>query len=185
MKISEIILETQMPVTMQRQFAANPALKQAIIQAYARLGSAKTGTDADWTVAAAKAIDTYSTQMDTQLSSKEKADMAALKANYDALAKQVTQMQKTQSTQAPQPEKQPSRTKTTQATPSYGDDFYGNQYTGSLGKGQSKGVIRKALKALNPMTDIDTTDAATIATTGFEKGKRIGNKIFGLKSINK
>lgn len=182
MKISEIILETQMPVTMQRQFAANPALKQAIIQAYARLGSAKTGTDADWTVAAAKAIDTYSTQMDTQLSSKEKADMAALKANYDALAKQVTQMQKTQAAPAPQPEKQPTQAKITQATPSYSDDFYGNQYTGSLGK---KGVISKALKALNPMTDIDTTDAATIATTGFEKGKRIGNKIFGLKSTNK
>lgn len=181
MKISEIILETQMPVTMQRQFVANPALKQAIIQAYARLGSAKTGTDADWTVAAAKAIDTYSTQMDTQLSSKEKADMAALKANYDALAKQVTQMQKTQAAPAPQPEKQPTQAKITQATPSYSDDFYGNQHTGSLGKG----VIKKTLKALNPMTGIDTTDAATIATTGFEKGKRIGNKIFGLKSTKR
>lgn len=185
MKISEIILETPMPVAMQRQFAANPALKQAIIQAHARLGSEKTGTDADWTMAAAKAIDTYSTQADATLSNKEKADMAALKAKYDALAKQVTQMQKTQPTQAPQPKQQPTQTKTTtQAAPSEpGSAGWSDTTHGHLRKGQ--GVIAKTIKALNPMTDIDTSDAATIATTGFAKGKRIANKIFGLKSTKK
>jgi len=171
MKIIEIILEDTMPIEMQRNFASNPKLKNAIELAYRRLGK-----DKDWNIAAAKAIDAYSNKMDNQLSNREKADYEKLKNDYVALAKQVRNIQQAQSDKAQKPQPQPTKKR---GAPTGNQNARKNFQQPDSASTPSTGTGGMISKALNPfkntgrfgLGDLDTTDVGTTIATAFKKAK--------------
>lgn len=66
------------------------------------------------------------------------------------------------------------------ATAGWDDETHGH-----LRKNKQGGVIKKAISAINPLSDIDDTDLGTFVKTGIQKGKKIGNKVFGMNKKDK